>query len=149
MSQSRLDALLAERGLFESRSRAAAAVMAGKVRLGGEGRRAQKPGQMGGGDVAVAVEAGDDYVSRGGVKLANALDAFGRSVGGLRCLDVGASTGGFTDVLLRRGAAAVTALDVGAGELHPRLRADPRVTPVERVNARALDCSMLPYRPDL
>src|SRR3954451_444037 len=149
MSKSRLDSLLAERGLFESRSRAAAAVMAGKVRLGGEGRRAQKPGQMVAPDVDVAVEAGDDYVSRGGVKLANALDAFGISVGGLRCLDVGASTGGFTDVLLRRGAAAVTALDVGAGELHPRLRADRRVTVLDRVNARTLDCATLPYRPGL
>src|SRR4051794_1799165 len=149
MSKSRLDSLLAERGLFESRSRAAAAVMAGKVRLGGEGRRAQKPGQMVAGDVAVAVDAGDSYVSRGGVKLANALDAFGLSVGGRRCLDVGASTGGFTDCLLQRGAEHVVALDVAYGELHWRLRNDPRVTVVERSNARSLTSESLPYRPNL
>src|SRR4051794_12386089 len=149
MSKSRLDSLLAERGLFESRSRAAAAVMAGKVRLGGEGRRAQKPGQMVAGDVAVAVDAGDSYVSRGGVKLANALDAFGLSVGGLRCLDVGASTGGFTDCLLQRGAEHVVALDVAYGELHWRLRNDSRGTVVERSNARSLRPDSLPYRPDL
>src|SRR3954468_9244686 len=101
------------------------------------------------GDVAGAVEAGDDYVSRGGVKLANALDAFGLSVGGLRCLDVGASTGGFTDCLLQRGAAHVVALDVAYGELHWRLRNDPRVTVLERANARALEPAALPYAPDL
>jgi 23S rRNA (cytidine1920-2'-O)/16S rRNA (cytidine1409-2'-O)-methyltransferase len=150
MAKSRLDSLLAERGLFESRTRAAAAVMAGKVRLGGaDGARASKPGQMVAPDVDVAVDPGDDYVSRGGVKLANALDALDLPVAGRRCLDVGASTGGFTDVLLRRGAAAVTALDVGAGELHPRLREDARVTVIERVNARTLEPAALPYRPDL
>src|SRR3954454_19327257 len=104
MPKRRLDSLLAERGLFESRSRAAFAVAAGRVRLGGAVRRAAKPGQMVAADVAVAVEAGEEYVSRGGVKLANALDAFGLDVAGWRCLDVGASTGGFTDCLLRRGA---------------------------------------------
>jgi 23S rRNA (cytidine1920-2'-O)/16S rRNA (cytidine1409-2'-O)-methyltransferase len=149
MAKSRLDSLLAERGLFESRSRAAAAVMAGKVRLGGDGRRAEKPGQMVAPDVAVAVDAGDEYVSRGGVKLANALDAFGVDVMERRCLDVGASTGGFTDCLLRRGAAHVVALDVAYGELHWRLRNDARVTVVERSNARELDPASLPYRPDL
>src|SRR4051812_7671941 len=149
MPKSRLDSLLAERGLFESRSRAAAAVMAGKVMLGGDGRRAEKPGQMVAADVDVAVEAGDDYVSRGGVKLANALDAFGLSVGGRRCLDVGASTGGFTDCLLQRGAEHVVALDVAYGELHWRLRNDSRVTVVERSNARSLRPDSLPYRPDL
>src|SRR4051794_41926804 len=91
MPKSRLDSLLAERGLFESRSRAAAAVMAGKVRLGGDGRRAEKPGQMVAEDVAVALDAGDEYVSRGGVKLANALDAFGLDVAGRRLRHVGAS----------------------------------------------------------
>jgi 23S rRNA (cytidine1920-2'-O)/16S rRNA (cytidine1409-2'-O)-methyltransferase len=149
MAKSRLDSLLAERGLFESRSRAAAAVMAGKVRLGADGQRAEKPGQMVAADVAVEVEAGDDYVSRGGVKLANALDAFRVDVTGRRCLDVGASTGGFTDCLLQRGAEHVVALDVAYGELHWRLRNDPRVTVVERSNARALDPVSLPYRPDL
>jgi 23S rRNA (cytidine1920-2'-O)/16S rRNA (cytidine1409-2'-O)-methyltransferase len=149
MSKSRLDALLAERGLFESRSRAAAAVMAGKVRLGGDGLRAEKPGQMVTEDVAVSVDAGDEYVSRGGIKLANGLDAFGLDVSGRRCLDVGASTGGFTDCLLQRGAEHVVALDVAYGELHWRLRGDPRVTVVERSNARALSADSLPYQPDL
>ncbi|MEA2442141.1 MAG: rRNA (cytidine1920-2-O)/16S rRNA (cytidine1409-2-O)-methyltransferase [Thermoleophilaceae bacterium] len=149
MSKSRLDSLLAERGLFESRSRAAAAVMAGKVRLGGNGRRAEKPGQMVAEDVDVSVDAGQEYVSRGGVKLANALGAFRVDPAGRRCLDVGASTGGFTDCLLQRGAEHVVALDVAYGELHWRLRGDPRVTVVERANARALDPSSLPYRPDL
>ena len=149
MPKSRLDSLLAERGLFESRSRAAAAVMAGKVRLGGDGRRAEKPGQMVAPDVPVAVEAGDEYVSRGGVKLANALDAFGLDVAGRRCLDVGASTGGFTDCLLQRGAEHVVALDVAYGELHWRLRNDPRVTVVERSNARELRAESLPFRPGL
>ena len=149
MAKSRLDSLLAERGLFESRSRAAAAVMAGKVRLGGDGLRAQKPGQMVAEDVPVAVDPGDEYVSRGGVKLANALDAFGVGAGGRLCLDVGASTGGFTDCLLQRGAEHVVALDVAYGELDWRLRGDPRVTVVERSNARALDAAELPYRPSL
>jgi 23S rRNA (cytidine1920-2'-O)/16S rRNA (cytidine1409-2'-O)-methyltransferase len=149
MPKSRLDSLLAERGLFESRSRAAAAVMAGKVRLGGHGRRAEKPGQMVASDVDLAVDAGDEYVSRGGVKLARGLDAFGLSVAGRRCLDVGASTGGFTDCLLQRGAEHVVALDVAYGELHWRLRNDQRVTVVERSNARELRAESLPYRPDL
>jgi 23S rRNA (cytidine1920-2'-O)/16S rRNA (cytidine1409-2'-O)-methyltransferase len=149
MSKSRLDSLLAERGLFESRSRAAAAVMAGKVRLGGDGRRADKPGQMVADDVPVSVDPGQDYVSRGGVKLANALDALAIDVAGRRCLDVGASTGGFTDCLLQRGAAHVVALDVAYGELHWGLRGDPRVTVVERANARAIAVDSLPYRPDM
>jgi 23S rRNA (cytidine1920-2'-O)/16S rRNA (cytidine1409-2'-O)-methyltransferase len=149
VAKSRLDLLLAERGLFESRSRAAAAIMAGQVRLGGGGARAEKPGQMVAEDVEVSVDRGDEYVSRGGVKLANALDALGLDVSGRQALDVGASTGGFTDVLLQRGAMHVTAVDVGYGELDWRLREDDRVTVMERVNARALDCATLPYRPDL
>jgi 23S rRNA (cytidine1920-2'-O)/16S rRNA (cytidine1409-2'-O)-methyltransferase len=147
--KSRLDLLLAERGLFESRSRAAAAIMAGQVRLGGGGARAEKPGQMVGDDVEVSVDRGQEYVSRGGVKLANALDALGIAVDGRRALDVGASTGGFTDVLLQRGAEHVVAVDVGYGELHWRLREDARVTVMERVNARSLERDSLPYRPDL
>ena len=147
--KSRLDLLLAERGLFESRSRAAAAIMAGQVRLGGGGARAEKPGQMVAEDVEVTVDRGDEYVSRGGTKLANALDALGIDASGRRALDVGASTGGFTDVLLQRGAEHVVAVDVGYGELHWRLREDPRVTVMERVNARSLECASLPYRPDL
>jgi 23S rRNA (cytidine1920-2'-O)/16S rRNA (cytidine1409-2'-O)-methyltransferase len=147
--KTRLDALLVDRGLFESRSRAAAAVIAGSVRIGDDGRRAEKPGQMVGDDVAVAVDAPPPYVSRGGVKLANALDGLGIDPAGRRCLDVGASTGGFTDCLLQRGAEHVVALDVAYGELHWRLRTDERVTVVERANARALDPGSLPYAPDL
>lgn len=149
MPKVRLDALLAERGLFETRSRAAAAVIAGEVQLGPERRPADKPGQLVPGDVAIEVAERPAYVSRGGVKLANALDAFGTEVAGRRCLDVGASTGGFTDCLLQRGAAEVVALDVAYGELHWRLRNDPRVHVMERTNARALEPEALPYRPEV
>jgi 23S rRNA (cytidine1920-2'-O)/16S rRNA (cytidine1409-2'-O)-methyltransferase len=147
--KTRLDSLLVDRGLFESRSRAAAAVLAGSVRLGSDGRRAQKPGQMVGDDVDLAVDAPPPYVSRGGTKLANALDALGVEVAGRHALDVGASTGGFTDCLLQRGAEHVVALDVAYGELHWSIRTDERVTVVERANARALEADSLPYRPDL
>ena len=149
MKKRRLDTLLAERGLFESRSRAAAAVLAGDVRLGGDGARAAKPGQLVGEDVAIAVDAAPRYVSRGGVKLENALDAFGVDPSGRRCLDAGASTGGFTDCLLQRGAEAVAALDVAYGELHWKLRQDPRVSVLERSNARELRPGDLPFAPDL
>src|SRR3954468_22432305 len=149
VAKRRLDTLLAERGLYETRSRAAAAVMAGDVRLGHDGRRADKPGQLVQDDVAVVVPEGEPFVSRGGIKLANALDAFGVEPNGRRALDVGASTGGFTDCLLRRGASEVVALDVAYGELHWDLRQDPRVTVVERRNARSLACEELPFRPDL
>ncbi|MBA3298726.1 MAG: TlyA family RNA methyltransferase [Thermoleophilaceae bacterium] len=149
MPKRRLDTVLAERGLYESRSRAAAAVLAGDVRLGGGGRRASKPGQMVTEDVDVEVAKPPPFVSRGGVKLANALDAFGIDPTGRRCLDVGASTGGFTDCLLKRGAAAVTAVDVAYGELHWTLRQDPRVTVVERTNARSLTQASLPWRAGL
>jgi 23S rRNA (cytidine1920-2'-O)/16S rRNA (cytidine1409-2'-O)-methyltransferase len=147
MARKRLDALMTERGLFESRARAAAAVMAGEVQVGGQ--PARKPGQMVAQDAQIAVAQAPRYVSRGGVKLANALEALGVDPSGRRCLDVGASTGGFTDCLLQRGAAAVVALDVAYGELNWGLRQDPRVTVIERVNARSLDCDLLPYRPDL
>jgi 23S rRNA (cytidine1920-2'-O)/16S rRNA (cytidine1409-2'-O)-methyltransferase len=149
MARIRLDTLLTQRGLMESRSRAAAAVMAGQVHLGPGRRRAEKPGQMVSPDIDVSVEGAQPYVSRGGVKLANALDALGVDPGGRRCLDVGASTGGFTDCLLQRGAEHVVALDVAYGELHWSLREDPRVTVIERVNARSLTGDQLPYRPDL
>lgn len=149
MPRVRLDALLAERGLFPSRSRAAAAVIAGQVLLGSGRRRAEKPGQLVSEDVEVDVAAAPEYVSRGGVKLANALDALGVDVAGRGCLDVGASTGGFTDCLLRRGAAHVVAVDVAYGELHWSLRSDERVTVLERVNARALRREQLPYPPEL
>jgi 23S rRNA (cytidine1920-2'-O)/16S rRNA (cytidine1409-2'-O)-methyltransferase len=145
----RLDALLVERGLFSSRSRAAASVLAGEVTIGAERRRAEKPGQAVAGDVELSVEAAPAFVSRGGIKLANALDALGLAVAGARALDVGASTGGFTDCLLQRGAAHVVALDVAYGQLDWRLRSDPRVTVIERVNARALPPAALPYAPGL
>jgi 23S rRNA (cytidine1920-2'-O)/16S rRNA (cytidine1409-2'-O)-methyltransferase len=143
----RLDTLLHQRGLFDSRSRAAASVMAGEVRVAGQ--RAGKAGQMVSEDAVVEVEERPRFVSRGGVKLANALDALDVVVAGRRCLDVGASTGGFTDCLLQRGAAHVVALDVAYGELDWRLREDPRVTVLERVNARGLAPAQLPYRPEL
>jgi 23S rRNA (cytidine1920-2'-O)/16S rRNA (cytidine1409-2'-O)-methyltransferase len=145
----RLDTLLAARGLFESRSRAAASVMAGEVRLGTERQRAEKPGQLVAADAQIEVAAPPPYVSRGGIKLANALAATGVDPAGRRCLDVGASTGGFTDCLLSAGAEHVVALDVAYGELHWRLRSDARVTVIERTNARALEPDALPYAPDL
>lgn len=149
MARVRLDTLLAERGLFPSRTRAAASVLAGEVLLGDERRRAAKPGELVVPDVVVDVDAADEYVSRGGFKLANALDTFGLDVTGRRAVDVGASTGGFTDVLLQRGAPVVAAVDVAYGELAWKLRQDPRVTALERVNARRLEPSQLPYAPDL
>jgi 23S rRNA (cytidine1920-2'-O)/16S rRNA (cytidine1409-2'-O)-methyltransferase len=133
----RLDQALVERGLFESREKARRAVMAGLVSVGG--RRVDKPGTAVAGDAALAVAGpAEPFVSRGGRKLAAALDHFGVDPAGLRCLDVGASTGGFTDCLLQRGAAHVTAIDVGYGLIDARLRADPRVAVVERVNVRHL-----------
>ena len=149
MTRVRLDTLLAERGLFPSRSRAAASVMAGEVLLLPERRRAEKPGQLVAPDAELEVVGGPQFVSRGGVKLANALDRLGLDVRGARALDVGASTGGFTDCLLRRGADHVVALDVAYGELDWGLRSDPRVTVLERVNARAVSIAQLPYRPGL
>jgi 23S rRNA (cytidine1920-2'-O)/16S rRNA (cytidine1409-2'-O)-methyltransferase len=145
----RLDSLLTERGLFASRTRAAAAVLAGQVHVGPGRSRAAKPGQLVAADVELAVDGPPPYVSRGGVKLANALDALGLDVSGRRALDVGASAGGFTDCLLQRGAAHVVALDVAYGELAWELRGDERVTVVERTNARSLSCDALPYAPDL
>jgi 23S rRNA (cytidine1920-2'-O)/16S rRNA (cytidine1409-2'-O)-methyltransferase len=141
----RLDSLLAERGLFESRSRAAAAVMAGEVQVAS--RLASKPSQLVDPGVDLVVAEAPAYVSRGGVKLANALDALELPVEGRSCLDVGASTGGFTDCLLQRAAARVVALDVAYGELDYRLRNDARVTVIERTNARSVES--LPFPPSL
>jgi 23S rRNA (cytidine1920-2'-O)/16S rRNA (cytidine1409-2'-O)-methyltransferase len=149
MGKVRLDTLLAQRGLFDSRARAAASVMAGEVRLGADGTRAAKPGQLVASDVALSVDERPRYVSRGGHKLAAALDGTGVDPAGRRCLDAGASTGGFTGCLLQRGAAHVVAVDVGYGELDWRLRTDDRVTVLERTNARTLAPEELPYRPDL
>ncbi|MEA2273843.1 MAG: rRNA (cytidine1920-2-O)/16S rRNA (cytidine1409-2-O)-methyltransferase [Solirubrobacteraceae bacterium] len=149
MAKVRLDSLLAERGLFASRSRAAASVMAGEVRLGPDRRRAEKPGLLVARDADVEVANPPPFVSRGGIKLANALAATGVDPTGRLCLDVGASTGGFTDCLLQAGAEHVVGVDVAYGELSWALRNDERVTVVERTNARELQGDQLPYAPDL
>jgi 23S rRNA (cytidine1920-2'-O)/16S rRNA (cytidine1409-2'-O)-methyltransferase len=149
MTRVRIDALLSARGLFASRAQAAASVLAGDVLLLPERRRAVKPGELVAEDVEIEVVAPPPFVSRGGVKLRNGLDALGVPVLGRRALDVGASTGGFTDCLLQAGASHVVAVDVAYGELDWKLRSDPRVTVIERCNARALRASQLPYRPDL
>jgi 23S rRNA (cytidine1920-2'-O)/16S rRNA (cytidine1409-2'-O)-methyltransferase len=141
MARKRLDVVLVERGLAESRAQAQALVLAGLV------PGFDKPGQQVADDVALEVERPPRFVSRGGEKLAHALDALGVDPMGKDCLDLGASTGGFTDCLLQAGAARVIALDVGYGQLHPRLRDDPRVVVLERVNARNLD--ELPFAPEL
>ena len=141
MIKKRLDVLLVERGLAESRAQAQALVLAGLV----PGH--DKPGEQIREDAELEVERPPRFVSRGGEKLQNALEAFGLDLVGRDCADVGASTGGFTDCLLQAGAARVVAIDVGYGQLHPRLRTDPRVTVLERVNARAL--TELPFPPDL
>jgi 23S rRNA (cytidine1920-2'-O)/16S rRNA (cytidine1409-2'-O)-methyltransferase len=143
----RLDTLMVERGLFESRSRAAAAVMAGEVAVAGRGP--VKPGTLVSVDADIRVADAPRYVSRGGLKLERALECFDFAVDGRSVLDVGASTGGFTDCLLQHGAERVTCVDVGYGELDWRLREDERVTVLERVNARSLQPASLPYQPDL
>jgi 23S rRNA (cytidine1920-2'-O)/16S rRNA (cytidine1409-2'-O)-methyltransferase len=147
MPKQRLDTLLAERGLFPSRTRAAASVMAGEVCVGPGRRRACKPGEMVEADALVDVREQPRYVSRGGIKLANALERLDVAMAGRRALDVGASTGGFTDCLLQHGALEVVAVDVGYGELDYGLRCDERVHVLERTNARALSAAMLPYAP--
>jgi 23S rRNA (cytidine1920-2'-O)/16S rRNA (cytidine1409-2'-O)-methyltransferase len=147
VAKRRLDTLLAERGMFDSRSRAAAAVIAGDVRVAG--RPARKPGELVRHDEELAVTRPPPYVSRGGMKLRNALEAFGIDPAGRRALDVGAATGGFTDCLLQRGAKAVVTVDVAYGELDWRLRTDPRITVIERRNARTLEPDDLPFAPDL
>ena len=147
----RLDEALVERALAETRTKAQALILAGKVRVG-EGdaaRRDLKPGDRVDATVAIAVDAPDPYVGRGGHKLAAALDAFGIDPAGKAALDVGASTGGFTDVLLQRGARHVYALDVGRGQLAESLRRDARVTSMERTNARTLTQTTLPEPIDL
>jgi 23S rRNA (cytidine1920-2'-O)/16S rRNA (cytidine1409-2'-O)-methyltransferase len=137
----RLDVLLVERGLAESRSQAQALVLAGRV------PGYDKPGTQIDEEASVEVETPPPFVSRGGVKLARAIDAFGVDPSGRDCADVGASTGGFTDVLLQRGAARVIALDVGYGQLHEKLRSDSRVVVLERTNAR--EVRALPFAPEL
>lgn len=146
VSRVRLDQLIVDRGLAESRSRAQALLMAGRVRVGeGDGARFdRKPGDLVDLETALDVTAPEPYVSRGGHKLAAALDAFGVDPAGRVCLDVGASTGGFTDVLLQRGASRVYAVDVGRGQLAEALRRDSRVISMERTNARNLTATSLP-----
>ena len=149
MPRRRADTLLAERGLAPSRTAAAASVRAGRVRLGKDGAIVEKPSELVDEKAELLVEEGEEFVSRGGIKLKNALDELGVEVEGRSCMDVGASTGGFTDCLLQRGAQTVIAVDVGHGQLDWKLRQDPRVLVMERLNARALGDSYLPFRPDL
>jgi 23S rRNA (cytidine1920-2'-O)/16S rRNA (cytidine1409-2'-O)-methyltransferase len=149
MKKARIDAVLAERGLFPSRTAAAGAVRAGAVRVGRDGPVALRPSQLVEPEAALIVEQGPRFVSRGGIKLDNALDALGIDVSGLDCLDVGASTGGFTDCVLQRGAARVAAVDVAYGQIDVGLRQDPRVTVIERLNARELVPADLPFAPAL
>lgn len=132
----RLDVIVTESGLVESRERAQALILAGKVRVAGETVR--RPDRSVTAGTAITVEAGPNFASRGALKLGPALDTFSVDPSGRVCADIGASTGGFTDVLLRRGAARVYAVDVGRGLIHWRLRQDPRVVLIERVNARDL-----------
>jgi 23S rRNA (cytidine1920-2'-O)/16S rRNA (cytidine1409-2'-O)-methyltransferase len=149
MKKARIDAVLAEQGLFSSRTAAANAVRAGAVRVGRDGPVALRPSQLVEPEAALIVDEGPRFVSRGGIKLENALDALGIEVAGHDCLDVGASTGGFTDCLLQRGAARVAAVDVAYGQIDLRLREDPRVTVIERLNARELMAADLPFAPGL
>ena len=146
-SRQRLDALLVERGLAESRSRAEALILSGTVRVGD--RVVTKAGTRIAPDQPLHVDAGERFVSRGGEKLDAALEEFGVEVEGRSCLDAGASTGGFTDVLLQRGAGRVLAVDVGYGQFAWSLRSDPRVTVMERTNVRRLSGRELPFEPDL
>jgi 23S rRNA (cytidine1920-2'-O)/16S rRNA (cytidine1409-2'-O)-methyltransferase len=138
----RLDVALVERGLAESREKAQALVMADRVRV--DGAPARKPGQPVREDATVEVLAGPQRVGRGGLKLEGALDHFGIDPAGRVAVDVGASTGGFTEVLLNRGAVRVYAVDVGRGQLHEKLRADRRVVVLEKVNARELSPAQVP-----
>jgi 23S rRNA (cytidine1920-2'-O)/16S rRNA (cytidine1409-2'-O)-methyltransferase len=149
MKKSRIDAVLAERGLFPSRTAAAGAVRAGEVRVGQDGPVALRPSQLVEPEAALIVDSGPRYVSRGGTKLENALEALAIDVAGRDCVDVGASTGGFSDCLLQRGAPRVAAVDVAYGQLDLHLREDPRVTVIERLNARAMEPSDLPFAPSL
>ncbi len=149
MAQRRLDTLVAERGLAPSRTAAASSIRAGHVRIGKGGERPTKPGQMVPEEIRISVDGPPPYVSRGGQKLDAAIDRFGIDPSGLRCLDAGASTGGFTDCLLQRGAAEVIALDVGHGQLDWKLRNDERVTVIEGFNARDLTPADLPFAPQL
>jgi 23S rRNA (cytidine1920-2'-O)/16S rRNA (cytidine1409-2'-O)-methyltransferase len=139
VARKRLDQLLVDRGLAPSRAAAQALLLAGEVELAGAGSRNLKPGQLVAADAHVSVVERPRWASRAGDKLVAALDAFGVDPAGAACLDSGASTGGFTDVLLAQGARTVYAVDVGRGQLLDRLRRDPRVVILERTNLRELD----------
>lgn len=147
--RSRLDLLLAERGTFTSRTAAARAIRAGQVKLGKDGPIALRPSQEVGLDQEIEVLEGQRYVSRGGVKLENGLDTLGIDPHGKLCLDVGASTGGFTDCLLQRGARHVISLDVAYGQIDASMRGRDEVTVIERLNARDLLPADLDYQPEL
>jgi len=146
MTKQRADRLLVTRGLFESRARAQAAIAAGLVRA--DGVTLRKASDEISDAAAIEAEAGHPYVSRGGLKLAAALDQFGLDVKHRICLDVGASTGGFTDVLLERGARRVYAIDVGRGQLHAQLRGNERIISIEDTDIRTLDAARLAEQPD-
>jgi 23S rRNA (cytidine1920-2'-O)/16S rRNA (cytidine1409-2'-O)-methyltransferase len=146
-SSQRADVALCARGLFESRAKAREAILAGLVEV--DGRRIEKPSQLVAADAAIAARAPHPFVSRGGVKLAHALDAFSVDARDRFCLDIGASTGGFTDALLAAGARHVVAIDVGHGQLHEKLRADTRVSSFEGLDARALTAAHLAEPPSL
>jgi 23S rRNA (cytidine1920-2'-O)/16S rRNA (cytidine1409-2'-O)-methyltransferase len=143
----RLDVELVRRGLMASRAQAREAIEAGKVRIGGVA--ASKPGQLVTAVSEIEAEAAHPWVSRGALKLAHALDAFGVDPAGLICLDVGASTGGFTEVLLHRGARKVVAVDVGQGQLHRKLKSDSRIASLESTDARDLTAELLGEPPQL
>ena len=143
----RIDIALVERGLFSSRAKAREAIEAGLVSI--DGRKVAKPSEPVGVDARIEASAPYEWVSRGGVKLAAALDAFAIDPAGLSCLDIGASTGGFAHVLLSRGAACVTCVDVGTGQLRPSIAADARVKSMEQMDARKLSAADLQTSPDL
>jgi 23S rRNA (cytidine1920-2'-O)/16S rRNA (cytidine1409-2'-O)-methyltransferase len=145
-SRERADRLLVARGLFASRARAQAAIAAGRVRADGNVVRKASEGISAA--AVIAAEPEHPYVSRGGVKLAGALDHFHLDISGRVCLDVGASTGGFTEVLVARGALRIYAVDVGTGQFHPRLRGDDHIVAIERTDIRKLDPTRLRERPD-
>jgi 23S rRNA (cytidine1920-2'-O)/16S rRNA (cytidine1409-2'-O)-methyltransferase len=146
MTKTRLDQLMVQQGLAESREKAQRLIRSGVVRVGGHPQT--KPGHLYPDDTELELEAGEKFVSRGGLKLETALDAFPIDVTGRIVVDVGASTGGFTDCLLQRGARKVYAIDVGHGQLHWKLRNDPRVVVHEGINARLLDASLFAEQPD-
>ncbi|MGM9521661.1 MAG: TlyA family RNA methyltransferase [Oscillospiraceae bacterium] len=148
MGKTRLDTLLVERGYFESREKAKAVIMSGEVFVNGQ--RADKPGTAYPPEVPIEVRGGEPkYVSRGGFKLEKALDSFGGDPSGRVCIDCGASTGGFTDCMLKRGAEKVYSVDVGYGQLAWSIRSDPRVVVMERTNVRYITPDMFPVRPSL